>query len=71
VRRLEIIGEAVKGLPEDVKAGNPDVPWRKIAGLRDILIHSYSNVNSARVWKIIEDEIPALRARVLDIVDSV
>ncbi len=70
VRRLEIIGEAVKGIPEEVKEGNPDVPWRKIAGLRDILIHSYSNVNTARVWKIIEDDMPALRARVADIVDS-
>ena len=40
VRNLEIIGEAVKNIPEDVKRDNPDVEWRKIAGLRDILIHS-------------------------------
>ena len=42
VRRLEIIGEAVKGIPEDLWAKYPDVPWRDIAGARDIMIHEYS-----------------------------
>ncbi len=45
VRNLEIIGEAVKGVPETVRHANPEVDWRKIAGLRDILIHAYFEVD--------------------------
>ena len=45
VRRLEIIGEAAKGLPEDLRAKYPDVPWRDIAGARDIMIHEYFRVD--------------------------
>jgi len=42
IRRLEIIGEAVKNIPEDFRRRYPDVPWRQIAGMRDVLIHGYS-----------------------------
>lgn len=41
VRNLEIVGEAVKNIPQDIKSKNPDVEWKKIAGLRDILAHEY------------------------------
>ena len=49
VRNLEIIGEAVKMLPQEIKKKYPEVEWRKIAGLRDIIAHEYFGVNAAIV----------------------
>lgn len=63
-RRLEIIGEAVKKIPSDIKNKYPEVPWKKIAGLRDILIHEYSGVNVERTWKVVKDNIPDLKEKV-------
>jgi len=51
VRRLEIIGEAVKGIPDHVRARHPTVPWRDIAGARDILIHEYFRVDLEMAWE--------------------
>lgn len=64
VRRLEIIGEAVKNIPEELKAQYSAVPWKEIAGMRDVLIHEYSGVNLGRVWNTIEDDIPALKREI-------
>ena len=64
VRRLEIIGEAVKGLPEDLRAKYPDVPWRDIAGARDIMIHEYFRVDLELAWEMVQDDLPALAAEV-------
>ncbi|ODS42955.1 MAG: hypothetical protein MSIBF_06780 [Candidatus Altiarchaeales archaeon IMC4] len=51
VRNLEIIGEAVKNLPENVKIMHPDTEWKKIAGLRDILTHAYFGVDLQIIWE--------------------
>lgn len=67
VRRLEIIGEAVKNLPSEFKKKHPKVPWREIAGMRDVLIHEYSGVNLSRVWKVIEEDLPELKKRLAEI----
>ena len=64
IRRLEIIGEAVKGIPEDCRAKAPDVPWRNIAGMRDVLIHEYFGVSTKRVWKVVREDLPLLKSRV-------
>ena len=61
IRTIEIIGEAVKNIPEDVKKEYPLIPWRNIAGMRDKLIHGYFGVNIERVWKTIKEEIPPLK----------
>lgn len=53
VRNLEIIGEAAKGLPEAIRARAPEVEWRKVAGLRDVLIHAYSAVDPHIVWDVV------------------
>jgi len=68
LRRLEIIGEAVKHVPPEIRNANPDIRWRDIAGLRDLLIHAYSGVDPRRVWNILENDLPVLRLRTEEIV---
>ena len=67
LRRLEIIGEAVKNIPDDFREKYPDIPWRQIAGMRDVLIHAYFGVSLRRVWKVIEEDIQDLKFRILRI----
>jgi uncharacterized protein with HEPN domain len=60
-RRLETIGEATKHLPDDFRLRYPDVPWKQIAGLRDVLIHEYFNVRMMRVWYVVVNDLQALK----------
>ena len=60
IRNLEVIGEAVKRLPEEVRSQQPDVEWKKIAGLRDILIHEYFGINVEVVWDVIQHKLSGL-----------
>lgn len=61
-RNLEIIGEAVKNLPEETKSHRPDIEWKKIARFRDIIAHHYFKVDYDRVWDITQTKISALEA---------
>lgn len=67
VRRLEIIGEAVKNIPKNFRNKYPDVEWRKIAGLRDVLIHEYFGVDIEKIWVVIKKDIPTLKQQMLKI----
>ena len=59
---LSAIGEAVKGLPDELRGRHPNVDWKGFAGLRDIVAHQYFRVHPEFVWKTIADELPALKA---------
>ena len=51
---MEIIGEAVKKIPDEIRDGEPSIPWKQIAGMRDFLTHVYFSVNLERVWQAID-----------------
>ena len=61
LRNFEVIGEAAKRLDDAYRATHPQIPWRALAGLRDVLIHQYESVELERVWAIVEGELPGLR----------
>ena len=67
IRNLEIIGEAVKNLSDALKQANPGIPWRQIAGMRDVLIHHYFGVTLETVWRVVEDHLPTLSRKVDDL----
>jgi uncharacterized protein with HEPN domain len=60
LRNLEVLGEAVKGLDDTSRSRAPDVPWRRIAAMRDVLIHEYFGVDLDVIWRVVEDEVPDL-----------
>lgn len=61
IRKLEIIGEAVKKLSGDAKQRRPEIPWKQIAGMRDRLTHDYFGVDLALIWVVVERELPTLK----------
>lgn len=61
IRNLEIIGEAAKRVPEELRDANHSVPWKRLAGLRDVLIHQYEGVDLAQVWRIASSVLPQMR----------
>lgn len=67
LRQLEIIGEAVKRIPAPFLNQYPQVPWRKIAGMRNFLIHEYFAVDYERVWETIQRDVPELKRQIQDI----
>ena len=70
LRRLEIIVEAVKHLPQEIRDNHPDTPWRQIAGMRDIIIHEYFGITLAMVWVVATEDILDLKAKVEEIIES-
>jgi uncharacterized protein with HEPN domain len=64
VRALEIIGEATKRLPEELRYKYPDIPWKGMAGMRDRIIHGYDNVDLEIVWDVVKRDIPQIQPKI-------
>ena len=69
LRKFEIIGEATKGMPEEIRAKHPQVPWREMAGMRDRLIHFYSGVDYELVWRTIKERLPEVKPWIKEILE--
>jgi uncharacterized protein with HEPN domain len=65
IRRIEVIGEATKHLPKEIKDRYSTVPWQKIAGMRDMLIHEYFGVDLELTWNVATKDIPRLKKEIL------
>jgi uncharacterized protein with HEPN domain len=70
IRNLQIIGEAVKNIPDDVRELNSEMEWRKIAGLRDILAHAYFQIEDEIIWDIVQNKVPSLLGVVSQILEG-
>ena len=64
VREMEIIGEATKRISEGFRSAHPEIPWKKMAGMRDVLIHAYDEVDLDEVWNVSQNAIPELIAMI-------
>ena len=64
VRRLEIIGEAAKNIPEDFRKQHDTIPWKKMTGMRDVMIHQYFGINYKIVWDTVTNILPPLRKQI-------
>ena len=70
IRQLEIVGEAAKNLSPDFRSRYSDISWRRIAGLRDVLIHDYMGVRLAAVWEVTQTDLPVLRQQIRNILEE-
>ena len=61
IRSLEVLGEATKRIPISFRQKHPDIPWSKMAGMRDVLIHDYMGVDLKTVWKVADERLPELK----------
>jgi len=68
IRQIEIIGEAVKRLSDDITSQSPQVPWQDIAGMRDKLIHDYFGVDIDTVWLTVQKDIPEFKKEIIGII---
>jgi uncharacterized protein with HEPN domain len=60
LRQLTIVGEAAKRVSAEFRASHPEVPWRQVAGFRDVVVHDYARVDLQEVWRIVREDLPAL-----------
>ena len=70
IRCLEILGEAVRKIPKNVKERYPDIPWKEIAGIRDKLIHEYFGVDTQTIWDTIQEDLSPLKETITNIIND-
>jgi uncharacterized protein with HEPN domain len=70
IREIEVIGEAVKNISEEIKKANKNINWKGIVGARDKMIHHYFGVDLKIIWKILKEDIPVLKKQILEIKEN-
>ncbi len=70
IRSIEVIGEASKKIPPSIKNKHPPIPWKKMSGMRDKMVHEYFGVDLEIVWKTVREDIPPLKPLIQEVLDS-
>ena len=70
IRSFEVMGEAIKRVSAKLREAHPEIPWRDVAGFRDVLIHDYAGVDVDEVWNIVENDLPRLKEQVAVLLDE-
>ena len=70
IRNIEIIGEAVKNIPQELKAAHPDIAWKNMSGIRNKLIHEYFGVNTDIVWGVVKEDLQDLSKKIKVMIES-
>ena len=70
IRALEIVGEAAKRVPAEVRERDPSVPWRKMAGIRDVVAHEYHRVDLTVVWNTVQEDLSAVEPHIARILEA-
>jgi uncharacterized protein with HEPN domain len=71
IQKFEVIGEATKQIPEEIRQKYPHVPWKGMAGMRDVLIHSYFKVDHKLVWQTVKESLPEIRPEIQKVLDEI
>jgi uncharacterized protein with HEPN domain len=58
VRAIQLVGQAARSVSDEVRAGNPDIPWRQMIGMRNVVVHDYADVDLSLVWKTVREDLP-------------
>lgn len=70
IRHLQIIGEAARAIPEDFKKHHPEIPWGRMSGMRNVLVHIYFGIDPDIVWEVVENDLPSLKASIASMLDT-
>lgn len=70
VRALEIVGEATKNIPDDIRKNYPKIPWKDMAGMRDVLIHDYFGADVETVWLTVTEKIPQVKPMIKNMLEK-
>ena len=71
VRALEIVGEATKNIPDNYRVNNQNIPWKDMAGMRDILIHGYFGVDMETIWLTVTEKIPKIKPLIRNMLNNI
>lgn len=71
IRKIEIIGEAAKNIPEEMKSKFPQIDWKGMAGMRDKLIHSYFGIDNSILWQVIKEDLPSVKPLIEEMLKNV
>ena len=70
IQKFEVIGEAAKQIPEEIRQKYSHIPWKGMAGMRDVLIHSYFKVDQKLVWQTVKESLPEIRPEIQKVLDE-